>query len=68
MPSNSIFTRVASVTLNLQNVMKLSPNPPDSLAERLATALRLVESLAYAQSPLEYQLLLRDLRQVLTSG
>ena len=64
-PSNSILTRVASVTLNRINVMKTSPFPPDSLAERMAMALRLVESLAYAEGPLEYHLLLRELRQVL---
>ncbi len=54
--------------LNRIHDMKTSPFTPDALRERLATALHLVESLAYAQSPLEYQLLLRDLREVLANA
>jgi len=57
--------QIQPVSLNRRNVMDHSPFPPDSLAERLASALRLVESLPYAESPLEIQLLLRELRQVL---
>ena len=49
----------------LQKHLKTSTSHPDPLQLRLETAHHIVECLEFAESAVEYQLLMRELRNVL---